>query len=368
MNAVDRLLPLSTAKLGAGFPIRIAGESDPVADTPALIADLLGTASIAALLSPFSGGKTAVAVDICCCLATDTRFHGLRVTQTAFLYHAREGSKAVDRRFRAWKQRHGMEDARLNGAIVDTPTADYRDDAFVDSVIATILNARDVFGQSVGLWVIDTLNATAGGADENSAADMAAYVAGLQRIIAETGVTILVIHHLGKNKDRGSRGSTALPAALDTELQIERYEDRNTLELKVTKQRDMADGGSFFYTLDSESLGTNEHGEEITAVVAVQAERSEGGKRRKPVKISDGQKLILDALKRALDEGGQEAPASNHIPPHARVVTLSLWERYVTQVMVDKKPDAVRMAMRRGSEKLQALGIVRVEGEYAWII
>lgn len=39
-------------------------------------------------------------------------------------------------------------------------------------------------------------------------------------------------------------------------------------------------------------------------------------------------KIALLALEEAIAEGGHVAPASNHIPASARVVTIDLWRQY----------------------------------------
>ena len=67
--------------------------------------------------------------------------------------------------------------------------------------------------------MLDTLARTMSG-DENAQQDMNRYVAACDRIREETGATELVVHHVGKDAKRGSRGSTVLPGAIEAEFTI----------------------------------------------------------------------------------------------------------------------------------------------------
>jgi len=54
------------------------------------------------------------------------------------------------------------------------------------------------------------------GGEENSAKDFGLFIAGVDRIRRVTGAAVLLIHHCGK--DGKTRGSTALPGALDVHM------------------------------------------------------------------------------------------------------------------------------------------------------
>lgn len=73
-------------------------------------------------------------------------------------------------------------------------------------------------------------------ADENSARDVGQAIAHLDMIRKAAGSCVLVVHHSGKDKSAGARGSTALKGALNTELEVVGGEGQ--LTLRNPKQKD----------------------------------------------------------------------------------------------------------------------------------
>jgi hypothetical protein len=92
------------------------------------------------------------------------------------------------------------------------------------------------------LVVIDTLARSTLGARENDTQDMGAVVANLDRIRLATGACVLNVHHSGKDLTAGARGSTALKAAMDTELELTGSVER--MKLKNTKQKNASEHDS----------------------------------------------------------------------------------------------------------------------------
>lgn len=95
----------------------------------------------------------------------------------------------------------------------------------------------DVVGEMrPALVVLDTFARCIVGADENSARDVGQAIAHLDMIRKAAGSCVLVVHHSGKDKSAGARGSTALKGALSTELEVVGSEGR--LTLRNPKQKD----------------------------------------------------------------------------------------------------------------------------------
>ena len=76
----------------------------------------------------------------------------------------------------------------------------------------------------------------------------------------------------------------------------------------------------------------------------------------------------LRALQKAIEEVGEPAPASNHIPSSVRVVTVERWRTYAYQSGISDTadPDAPRMAFKRAHEALIAGKHVVAWGDYRW--
>ena len=113
------------------------------------------------------------------------------------------------------------------------------------------LRGRDA---APGLIVIDTLNKCFGGLDENSTADMTQFVRGLDDLRSHFPEgAILVVHHSGKDKARGERGSTVLRAAADTVIRLDKQ--GRTITLKCEKQKDGEEFKDLRLTLKIVDLG-----------------------------------------------------------------------------------------------------------------
>src|SRR5262249_9075172 len=109
------------------------------------------------------------------------------------------------------------------------------------------------------------LSRTFGGGNENESADMAAFVANIDKLRAQTGAAVLVVHHAGKDGARGMRGHSILKAAADTVMEVTGQEGTRTL--KVEKQKDGETGEPRYFTLEVEKVGTGDDGRPITSCV-----------------------------------------------------------------------------------------------------
>jgi len=84
---------------------------------------------------------------------------------------------------------------------------------------------------------IDTLARNFGAGDENSTEDMSTFITHLDRHIRQRwSCAVVVVHHSGHNMER-ARGSSALKAAVDSEIEVSRDEAGN-VRVKVTKMKD----------------------------------------------------------------------------------------------------------------------------------
>jgi hypothetical protein len=75
--------------------------------------------------------------------------------------------------------------------------------------------------------------------DENSAQDMQKVAGALREIAEDLKVTIIAIHHTGKDEKRGERGSSLLRDSVDLSIQIIKNKD-DSLTFSSTKTRDIS--------------------------------------------------------------------------------------------------------------------------------
>jgi hypothetical protein len=177
---------------------------------------------------PSGDGKSFVALGLALSVASGEPWHGRKVKQGPVVYIAAEGGRGILRRVKAWKRKH--PNANIDNAfwVIDAPQ-------LRNPVERSVLSAR-LQGLRPVLIIVDTLARTFVGGDENTAKDMGEWIAGAAKPQAEFGATVLTVHHSGKSKSAGERGSSALPAAVDTIIRVEK--DGNRVSLTCEKQKD----------------------------------------------------------------------------------------------------------------------------------
>lgn len=238
MSAIDDMIPDETEQPSPADVLRARLlTTKQLADIPKpepLADGLLYLDSLAMIYGPSGVGKSFVAIDLAMHVASSREWwHSCRLTDAAVLYVAAEGASGVRLRTDAWSAHHDTEDSvqwlPLPVNVFDPQWSD---------ALAEV--AADIEAKFV---IVDTLARSTVGARENDAADMGVVVDHLDRIRLATGACVLNVHHAGKDVTAGARGSTALKAAMDTELEISGSVER--MRLKVTKQKNAAEAEAF---------------------------------------------------------------------------------------------------------------------------
>lgn len=192
------------------------------------ISGVIQVGSFVMLVSDFGKFKTFIGLSLAKCLAHGLPWMNFATKKGVALYIAGEGGTAIQKRLRAFSKHHGV------GASPDfymLPEAIAMiDDDQVDGLIEAIraLPAVPTF------IVLDTVARTFGPGNENAQEDMGRYVDAVGRLQTEFGSTVMVIHH--NNKQGAYRGSTALPGAVDTMIELEATKDG--VKLRCSKQKD----------------------------------------------------------------------------------------------------------------------------------
>lgn len=236
-------------------------------------------------------GKTFIAIDLALSIARGLSWQGCRVKQpTGVLYVSAEGGGAMGARLQAYAKHHVTDLSPLPFGVV-TEGLNLRGGDFTKVIEGC--NQMRSRGAPIGLIVLDTLNRTMGGGDENSSMDMGEYLAAVAKIVDATGAFVLIVHHSGKDAKRGARGHSSLRAAVDTELEVKAEGDAQLL--KVTKSRDGLTGTEYAYKREIIVLNLDDDLDEVTSCVALPMVLSEvQSRKRKP--SGKWQELVYDAL------------------------------------------------------------------------
>lgn len=206
---------------------------------PEFVVDrLLEHGGLSSLIGPPGVGKSTIALDIACHVATGRTWHGRRTLKTKVLYLPGEGLAGAVQRIAAWIAAHGVDpgdNLLLGDSIIQLAASP---DAWGEM-------AAFIAAQHVGLIIFDTFARMSLGLEENSATDVGKAVVRFDQIRKMTGAGVMVVHHTSKGNPESGRGSSALNGALDSELLVrhgpppEDGQERpgKWLELTTSKQK-----------------------------------------------------------------------------------------------------------------------------------
>lgn len=212
-------------------------DSLELAEIQWIVDDYIESDSLAQVFGDPGGGKSFVSIDIACCIATGTPWHGHEVKQGAVFYVAGEGHNGLARRFHAWAL--GNQVSLQGVPLYKSHRAAQLYDATEAAIVAnSIKKLSEDAGCKPSMVIIDTLARNMGG-DENSTEDMNAFIQHLDTYLRQPyKCCVLVVHHSGAmDKDR-SRGSTALRGALDAEYRCQLDQSSKMIQFESKKMKD----------------------------------------------------------------------------------------------------------------------------------
>lgn len=200
-----------------------------------LVPEFLQERTIAIMYGDSQAFKTFLALDLSLSLASGIEAWGLPGGKaTGVVYLAGEGPAGISRqRLPAWEFIHGMLDDDAPFLMTDRMVGPQIEDS-MEEFIAEIEES----GVRPKLLVIDTLFHFMVGLDESSVRDAGVAIKALEDLKTRLGCTILILHHTGKDKEKGLRGSSALFNGVDTVIKVEREKGTNFIAAWVQKQKD----------------------------------------------------------------------------------------------------------------------------------
>lgn len=203
-----------------------------------LIKGMLNKASIVWLSGKFGTYKTFLALAWSCCVATGRPWEGKEVSAPGpVVYVAAEGQHGLSGRLRTWEGRYNRGQ-KVADIIPTRKGLDPRDPKAIGKII------RQVQRSGAVMVVFDTLHRCAPGLDENMAKEQGDVIGGLQKIVNDTGATVLVLHHTGHDGTR-ARGSSSQEDDADDAYVIKFAgdpEDRSPSNQRVLVRRKSKEG------------------------------------------------------------------------------------------------------------------------------
>jgi hypothetical protein len=316
---------------------------------------LLTSTGIAVVWGPPKCGKSFWAIDLGLHIALGWEYRGSRVQQSAVVYVALEGRHGIPARLEAFKKHHGVHAAPFH--LMMTPLDLIKQ---VDTLIGDI--QQQLGDVMPGVIFIDTLNRSFVGS-ESKDEDMSAYLAAASKIEEAFRCLVVIVHHCGINESR-PRGHTSLTGAVEVQIAVTKGAP-DQVAAKVELAKDLPEGVEIFSRLENVELGTDADGDPITSLVVLPSDEIFSSRR----KITGAKRVALDLLRKAIDETGSIPPASNHIPPKTRTITMSGWRAYAYQGSITESdnPDSRQKAFVRAAKDLQEAKLIGKWGDYVWL-
>lgn len=219
-----------------------------------LVRGVIVCGSVTLVYGPPGCGKTFLVLDLGLAIAARPEWFGRKIANGRVIYLAAEAGKTIRNRIAAWAREmlNGMQPGDVELEVIMSPVDLCHPKSWdVPRLVATIGSADVV--------VIDTVSRVMAGGNENAPDDMGAFVMALDRLREELDCTVIAVHHVGKDTERGSRGHSALTCAADTWIEVDRR-DGNVSVATVIRQRDGPAGDEIAFQLRQVVLGEDQEG------------------------------------------------------------------------------------------------------------
>jgi len=310
---------------------------DRIASQQWLIYQVLPVDAFGVVYGPSGSYKSFVGMDLSACVASGLKWHGNDTDNPGHvIYVGAEGATGLHLRKKAWEIRHGK---KLNNlAILGTAVTINKPlecQIFVDLCLA----AAKAINEPIKLIVVDTLARSFEG-EENSATDMGAFVRACDNIRASTGATVLVVHHSGKDADKGARGSSALRAACDFEFKVVSPAKKVT-KLSCTKAKDSDPFDDMTFKLNVVEIGRKDSKGVEMGSLTLTLSNDSGQPSRDD--LSGSPQMINNLIAHEMARTGDDW-----------VFYTPLRDSFFSKMGTDKRDSNTKMAWDRGIKKLLA--------------
>ena len=324
-----------------------------------LIKGIIPRVGLVVVWGPPKCGKSFWTFDLVMHPALAWDYRGRRVQHGAVVYLALEGGKGFEARIEAFRQRHLRDDP----------------DEVPFFLIADALNLVKDHPELIGCIraqakgnlpvavVIDTLNRSLAGSESDDK-DMAAYIRAADAIRHAFGCVVIIVHHCGVDATR-PRGHTSLIGAVDAQVAVKR-DAADNIVVTVERMKDGPEGETIVSKLEAVEVGTDMDGDPITSCVVVPVDGA-AVRATTTRKLSDRQKLALDALANCAADRGQSPPATLGLPVGLLAVNVADWrdELYARGVL-DREGKSPREDFRRVKNSLQARKLIGERDGVVW--
>lgn len=255
-----------------------------------IVKGIIPQADLGILYGPSGAGKSFVMLDLAMSIARGLPWRGCRVKQGRVAYIVAEGKGGFRKRIKAYAQHHDVDLHQVPMSVMETAP----NFLMADDVKAVAKAVQASHGASV--IIVDTFAKVTPGANENAGEDMGKAIDNCRRIGEATGALVILVHHTGKDIERGARGWSGIRAAADFEAEVCRDQAAGKRWLQITKQKDGDDDGRWGFKLDDVMIGLDEDGDAVTSCVVAEDDVPERGNARQEKGVTYGplEQLLIE--------------------------------------------------------------------------
>jgi hypothetical protein len=308
-------------------------------------------------------------LDIAEAIATGRTWMGKEVKkQGAVLYICGEGFGGVGARIKAIKIHHQTE----NGApiYIVRHQLNLRSSAEdFNALMMAVVQLVEQTGMEFTLAIVDTLARAFGGGNENDTADMMAFVVSMGKIQEFLSCALMVLHHSGKDIAKGMRGSSSLLGAVDTELELLRFEGQLKGCLSISKQKDGVQDERFGFEMVEVEI------KPLVKSLAVQASDEAVRLMSKKTKNNAGKGKNQSIDMMSLETIVKAKGIPKFIEGLQRMaVNLTDWKaefrskKGITDDSTDNQKKAFDKAWERAQKRLQESGEIGIRDSSVWLM
>ncbi len=323
-----------------------------------LINQYLEEHTLSCIFGKSGTGKSFISIDMACCIATGTSYHGYEVEQGAVFYIAGEGHNGIAKRLKAWEIRNdvSLESAPL---FISKRPAQLCNLQNAQEVAHAVDELSRIHNQKPSLIVVDTLARNFGDGDENSTKEMNSFVNHIDFIKNEWNAAALIVHHSGLSDDGRARGSVALKGAMDHEYKVTKKGDFITLHSEKTKESE--DPSDLNFKLVMTPVPHSEGNIPLKGAALVSIDQSSADTKGK---LTPQQHKGFKILKASIHDKGKERLFSSDLKP-IQSVTIEEFKEALKEGGIAKSntTDAIRTAYKRIVGELVKQGLVIVSDD-----
>lgn len=330
-----------------------------------LVEGLLERDSLVGVFGESGAGKSFLIIDLLASISAGIDFHGRPVQQAPCIYIAGEGKRGIIKRNKAWNIGRWKNPDGKKPFYPVTMEISLPDERMEEKLIELIDNTiRENDLPTPGVIALDTLARTLSG-DENSNADVSAYIRCLDRVKKRyPGSTVIIVHHTGHSEKDRARGASALKCALDCEIRVQINADPGTGQKVMTvsnsKAKDAEEFPDLFFSMNPVKVFTKANGEAETSCYLTEEIADQTSLKNKlPARAS----TALDSYREALQEAVRNKVKTDDLKNIHEGVHLDEWRTFFYRRSTAESSEAKRKAFERARSDLVKMKILEVDSD-----